>query len=75
MKKFSTTKALKSLETMDAKTFESTFENQIEVLDQENICNANDGMFNIIFKGKNKKDLSVLFCDGALAQVYEMTEA
>ena len=75
MKKFTTAQALKSLETMDAKTFEATFENQIEVLDQDNICDANDGMFNIIFEGKDKKDLSILFCDGVLAQVYEMTEA
>ena len=75
MKKFTTAQALKSLETMDAKTFEATFENQIEILDQDNCRNANDGMFNIIFEGKNKKDLSILFCDGVLVQAYEMTEA
>ena len=75
MKKTSTAQALKSLQTMDAKTFEATFENQITVLDQDNICNANDGMFNIIFEGKEGQETSILFCDGLLIQVSESIEA
>ena len=75
MKKTSTAQALKSLQTMDAKTFEATFENQITVLDQDNICNANDGMFNIIFEGKEGQETSILFCDGIVIQVSESAEA
>ena len=75
MKIKSTAQALKSLQTMDAKTFEATFENQITVLDQDNICNANDGMFNIIFEGKEGQETSILFCDGLLIQVSESAEA
>ena len=75
MKKTSTSQALKSLQTMDAKTFEATFENQITVPDQDNICNANDGMFNIIFEGKEGQETSILFCDGLLIQVSESIEA
>ena len=75
MKKFTTAQALKSLETMDAKTFEATFENQIEILDQDNCRNANDGMFNIIFTGKAGEETSILFCDGIVVQVSEAAEA
>lgn len=75
MKKTSTTQALKSLQTMDAKTFEATFSNQITVLDQDNCRNANDGMFNIVFEGKNGEETSILFCDGIVIQVSESAEA
>lgn len=75
MKIKSTAQALKSLETMDAKTFEATFENQITVLDQDNCRNANDGMFNIVFTGKSGEETSILFCDGIAVQVSESTEA
>ena len=75
MKKTSTSQALKSLQTMDAKTFEAAFENQITVLDQDNIRNANDGMFNIIFEGKEGQETSILFCDGLLIQVSESIKA
>ena len=75
MKIKSTSQALKSLQTMDAKTFEATFENQITVLDQDNCRNANDGMFNIIFTGKAGEETSILFCDGIVVQVSEAAEA
>lgn len=75
MKIKSTAQALKSLETMDAKTFEATFENQITVLDQDNCRNANDGMFNIVFTGKSGEETSILFCDGMVIQVSEAAEA
>ena len=75
MKIKSTSQALKSLQTMDAKTFEATFENQITVLDQDNCRNANDGMFNIIFTGKAGEETSILFCDGTVVQVSEAAEA
>ena len=75
MKKTSTSQALKSLQVMDAKTFEATFENQITVLDQDNCRNANDGMFNIVFEGKNGEETPILFCDGLLIQVSESAEA
>jgi len=75
MKIKSTAQALKSLETMDAKTFEATFENQITVLDQDNCRNSNDGMFNIVFTGKAGEETSILFCDGLLIQVSESIEA
>ena len=75
MKIKSTAQALKSLETMDAKTFEATFENQITVLDQDNCRNSNDGMFNIVFTGKAGEETSILFCDGLLIQVSESAEA
>ena len=75
MKIKSTAQALKSLQTMDAKTFEATFENQITVLDQDNCRNANDGMFNIIFTGKAGEETSILFCDGIVVQVSEAAEA
>lgn len=75
MKKTSTAQALKSLQVMDAKTFEATFENQITVLDQDNCRNANDGMFNIIFTGKAGEETSILFCDGIVIQVSEAAEA
>jgi hypothetical protein len=70
-----TAQALKSLETMDAKTFEATFASQITVLDQDNCRNANDGMFNIIFEGKAGDETSILFCDGIVIQVSESAEA
>lgn len=75
MKIKSTAQALKSLQTMDAKTFEATFENQITVLDQDNCRNANDGMFNIIFTGKAGEETAILFCDGIVVQVSEAAEA
>jgi hypothetical protein len=75
MKIKSTAQALKSLETMDAKTFEATFASQITVLDQDNCRNANDGMFNIIFEGKAGDETSILFCDGIVIQVSESAEA
>jgi hypothetical protein len=75
MKIKSTAQALKSLQTMDAKTFEATFASQITVLDQDNCRNANDGMFNIIFEGKAGEETSILFCDGIVIQVSESAEA
>lgn len=75
MKKTSTAQALKSLQVMDAKTFEATFASQITVLDQDNCRNANDGMFNIIFTGKAGEETSILFCDGIVIEVSEAAEA
>ena len=75
MKKFTSTQAAREVKTMTAKEFESKFDSQIEVLDQDNICNANEGDYNIIFRGKDDRDLSISFYNGVLEQVYEMTEA
>ena len=75
MKKFTSTQAAREVKTMTAKEFEAKFDSQIEVLDQDNICNANEENYNIIFRGKDDRDLSISFYNGVLEQVYEMTEA
>jgi len=75
MKKFTSTQAAKEAMTMTAKEFQAKFDSQIEVLDQDNLLNANQENYNIIFHGKDNKDLSILFYNGYLLQSYEMTEA
>lgn len=75
MKNFTSTQAAKEAKTMSAQAFSNKFNSQIEVLDQDNIFNANEGDYNVIFHGKDGKDLSVSFYGGVLEQVYEMTEA
>lgn len=75
MKRFTASQASKEAKTMTARQFEAKFDAQIEVLDQDNICNADEGTYNIIFHGKDGKDLSILFFGGVLEQSYEMSEA
>lgn len=75
MKTFTSTQAAREVKTMTAKEFEVKFDTQIEVLDQDNLFNANEGNYNIIFRGKDDKDLSISFYNGVLEQVYEMSEA
>ena len=75
MKTFTSTQAAREVKTMTAKEFEAKFDSQIEVLDQDNIFNANEDNYNIIFRGKDDRDLSISFYNGVLEQVYEMTEA
>ena len=75
MKTFTSTQAAREVKTMSAKEFEAKFDSQIEVLDQDNLFNANEGNYNIIFRGKDDKDLSISFYNGVLEQVYEMSEA
>jgi len=75
MRKFTSAQASREAKTMTAKQFEAKFDSQIEVLDQDNICNANEGNYNIIFHGKDDKDLSVSFYNGVFEQSYEMSEA
>ena len=75
MKTFTSTQAAREVKTMTAKEFEVKFDTQIEVLDQDNIFNANEGNYNIIFRGKDDKELSISFYNGVLEQVYEMSEA
>jgi hypothetical protein len=73
MKKFTSTQAGKEAKILTAKEFEAKFDTQIEVLDQDNLFNANEGDYNIIFRGKDDRDLSISFYNGVLEQVYEMT--
>jgi len=75
MKTFTSTQAAREVKTMTAKEFESKFDTQIEVLDQDNLFNANEGNYNIIFRGKDDKDLSISFYNGVFEQSYEMSEA
>ena len=75
MKTFTSTQAAREVKTMTAKEFEVKFDSQIEVLDQDNLFNANEGNYNIIFRGKDDKDLSISFYNGVFEQVYEMSEA
>jgi hypothetical protein len=48
MKTFTSTQAAREVKTMTAKEFEVKFDTQIEVLDQDNLFNANEGNYNII---------------------------
>jgi len=75
MKTFTSTQAAREVKIMTAKEFEVKFDSQIEVLDQDNLFNANEGNYNIIFRGKDDKDLSISFYNGVFEQVYEMSEA
>lgn len=58
--------ATEALKELDAKTFETLYSDQIEILDQDNIFNANDGDFNCILHLDGGQELSVLFYNGRL---------
>ena len=75
MKTFTSTQAAREVKTMTAKEFEVKFDSQIEVLDQDNLFNANEGNYNIIFRGKGDKDLSISFYNGVFEQSYEISES
>lgn len=55
--------ALTIAKTMSAGEFDKLFESQIELLDTDNLFNPNDGMYNIIFHGKEKNGI-MLFING-----------
>ena len=62
--------AIKKAKEMSAKEFEAAFESQIEVLDQDNMFNANEENFNIIFHGKDNASASISFFNGKLESAY-----
>lgn len=55
--------ALTIAQTMSAGEFDKLYESQIELLDTDNLFNPNDGMYNIIFHGKEKNGI-MLFING-----------
>lgn len=75
MKGITSPQAAESARKMPAREFDKAFSGQIEVLDQDNILDPNEGDYNIIFHGSDGKSLSVSFYSGVLEQVYEMEEA
>jgi hypothetical protein len=71
MKALLVNQALKAAKEMSAREFANAFENQIEILDADNICNENEGDFNIIFHAKDGQ-ASISFYGGRLEQSYQM---
>ena len=75
MKGITSSQAAEFAQKMSAKDFDEAFSSQIEILDQDNIFDANEENYNVIFHGSDGKLLSVSFYSGVLEQVYEMSEA
>lgn len=75
MSNYTTTYAIRFAEVMTASEFESKFGPQITVLDQDNCSDPDDGIFNVVFEGKDGSETSLLFCNGLLVEISESTEA
>lgn len=57
--------AVAKARTMTAGEFDKTYEDQIELLDADNLLNPNDGVYNILFYGKDKTVyMNMFFIDG-----------